>query len=53
MIASCPKPSEQQNADLMALHRQLQEMAAKRQWSSRDSKRPDCVQGPVLAIRGK
>ena len=29
MIETCPKPSEQQNADLMTLHRQLQEIAAK------------------------
>ena len=53
MIETCTKPTEQRNANLMALHRQLQEMAAVRNASSRESKQSDRVQGPVLVIRGK
>ena len=54
MIETCPKTSEQQMANLMALHRQLQEITAKRKSSSRDSKQqPDHIHGPMLVIRGK
>ena len=54
MIETCPKASEQQMANLMALHRQLQEMTAKRKGSSDNSRQqPDRIHGPMLVIRGK
>ena len=53
MSETCPKANEQQAANLMALHRQLQEAAAQTKCSSSNSKRPDQIHGPVLVIRGK
>ena len=53
MTGTRPKPTEQQNANLMALHRQLQELVAKQNFSSHNSKRPDQVPGAVLVIQGK
>lgn len=46
--------SEQRQANLMALHRQLQEMAVRVKWSDHDRKeRTESLQGPVHVIRGK
>ncbi len=54
MNDTATQPNEHCQADLMALHRQLQEMAirAKRpDQLSKDQSRP--LQGPTLIIRGK
>jgi hypothetical protein len=44
---------EQRPANLTALHRQLEEMAAKRRAAESALDRPKGVQGPALVIRGK
>ncbi len=54
MSDACAKSTDQRPADLMALHRQLQEMKAKGTCSSRDSRQhTEPVHGAVLVIRGK
>ena len=50
MNAATPQP-KQLPANMTALQRQLEEMAARTKASSTDQRRP--VQGPVLVIRGK
>ncbi|MGA2067542.1 MAG: hypothetical protein ABSG86_21415 [Thermoguttaceae bacterium] len=48
------KPAEQCRANLMALHRQLQEMAASGKCSDQPPRdRPQNFRGPELVIRGK
>ncbi len=54
MSETCQQSSDQRAADLMTLHRQLQEMSARRKSASRESSQnPDRIHGPTLVIRGK
>ena len=54
MNDTATQSQEHRQADLMALHRQLQDMAARIKESNqspKDQSRP--LQGPTLVIRGK
>ena len=55
MIDIAPQAKEQHPANLKALHKQLEELAAERLKQRPDSKRPQthAVGVPVLVIRGK
>ena len=53
MTETKPQVKNQLPANVTALHRQLEEMAAKAKAAKPAVDRPKGVQGPVLVIRGK
>jgi len=52
MSEAAPQTKQQLSADLMALHRQLEEIASRTK-ASKPADRPQGSEGPVLVIRGK
>ena len=54
MIDTAPQPKEHRLANLEALHKQLDELAARsKRPSSTEREQRQEVSGPVLGIRGK
>jgi hypothetical protein len=53
MTETKPQVKNQLPANVTALHRQLEEMAARTKGSRSTTDRRQEVQGPVLVIRGK
>jgi hypothetical protein len=54
MNDTAPRSNEQRQANLMALHRQLQEMAGRTKWSDQPPKDQSWrLPAPTLLVRGK
>jgi hypothetical protein len=53
MIDAAPQSKQQRLANLEALHRQLEELAARSKRPGSEREQHQELQGPVLVIRGK